>query len=161
MKLTFRLGKYRFVTYIAKTEKVKGVNSKIDDEHHILMLDFDGVEDLNDLLQDLRRIQYKYKLPDIYVVESSPNNYQAYCFKKLTWREAIHIATDCKYIDMNYVKLSLIRGYFTLRIDATDTRPAPKLVAVLQSRYPADVKPEDLKEFVIYEAKVKEVKKNA
>jgi len=154
-RFRFKLWKWRIAFYFSRVEEVKGVNSQTKSGKHILMWDFDGVENLEDLVLDLMRIQAMYKLPDIYLIQSSEGNYQAYCFKEVDFKTALHIVSASKYVDENYLRLSAYRGYFTLRIDATETRPAPKLIGVIQSRYKPDLSYKDLCSFVIYEQAVK------
>lgn len=131
--------------YASRQLKRVGVCSQQYDtpDRHALMWDFDG-EELQPLISNLSNLQLKYNLSNIYITESSSGNYHAYCFTSRTFLEIIHILSDTPNIDMSYLRLGIIRGYFTLRITPRNNEPNFKLVKVLASAYPEEIKPEDL-----------------
>jgi len=147
-----KIGFIRVTLTIAPVCQVVGVNSNIDREkrYHILMWDFDDVPFLC-VYDALYKVQKHFKLPNIYIFLTKERGYIAYCFKKVTWREAIKIISYTDWIDLNFLKYGIYRGHFTLRISPKGDRPRPKLVYILESKVPEDVKPKDLKHFVIYE----------
>jgi len=152
MIIRFNIRWIRITFTIAPVTKVVGVNSNLDEQKkwHILMWDFDKT-DLLTIILHLKRIQDQYKLPNIYILKTSKNNYIAYCFRRSTWREAIHIVSAHPNVDMNFLKYSVYRGHFTLRISRKDSKPKPRLVVVLPSRVHETASIEDLKSFTIYE----------
>ena len=147
-----KIGFVRITLTIAPVTKVIGVNSNLDKEKkwHILMWDFDDVPFLN-VHWTLYTIQKRFKLPNIYIFQTDKFHYIAYCFKKCTWREAIRIVACTDYVDLDFFKYGVYRGHFTLRISPKGNKPKPKLIYTIKSKVPEDVKPKDLKHFVIYE----------
>ena len=127
-----------------------GVNSKVGDDKHILMWDFDKIKK-EEVLAVLAPVQYHNNLPNIYVVETKETgSYHAYCLHKTSFQLACAILSCTPYIDMTYYRLGVTRGYWTLRISPKSGRDI-KLVDVLKSDVPEDVTVKDLKSFVIYE----------
>ncbi len=109
---------YQLKLYGSKVEQRVGICSQHIDstDKHCLLWDFDYVESEFDLIVTLLRLQTKFHLPNIYVIESSPNKLHAYCFKGCSFREVIHILSDTPQIDMKYLRLGMVRGYYTLRV---------------------------------------------
>lgn len=150
MILKIRFWNWKFMFSCSQIEDIVGVNSKIDEENHVLMWDFDNVH-LDILKNELQQIQFIYELPNIYVVQTKlTGSYHAYSLCKRSFREACAILTFSTYIDMVYYRLGVTRGYWTLRISEKSGRDIT-LVDVLKSDVPEDVTIKDLKSFVIYE----------
>jgi len=103
MIFRFNLRWIRITLTIAPVTKVIGVNSKLPDGKHILMWDFDDTTLLN-VVFALGLVQRRYKLPDIYIFESSPKHYIAYCFKRMNWRKAVEIIAATPGVDWNFLK---------------------------------------------------------
>uniref|UniRef100_A0A6H1ZY86 Uncharacterized protein n=1 Tax=viral metagenome TaxID=1070528 RepID=A0A6H1ZY86_9ZZZZ len=172
MIFKIRIGRWRFTATFAPVVDVKGVNSLLPDNRHILLWDFDNTT-LGDITQELTSVQNTYKLPNIYVIETrKPNakdvnmlsdneiialaklnqlgNYNAYCFKAHDWRKTVEIIAYTRGVDWNYFKWGVFRKRFTLRVTPKESRRS-KLIAVLPSPMKEDVKLEQLKSFVQYE----------
>ncbi len=144
MRIKFGLWELRL--YGSKLEKRIGICSvtDIDREKHALLFDFDETE-LSIIVNYLTALITKYNLPSIYVFESSPNNYHAYSFCGRSFREVVHILTDVPNIDMKYVSMGIVRGYFTLRISPRGNDLFGfQLVAVLPSMKENEINPLDL-----------------
>jgi len=146
----FKFRDFRISISVNKVCNIDGVCSNLADDKHILMWDFDNVP-FQDVCMVLVVIQYKYHLPPIYILESSPDNYIAYSFTALPFPKAVSIVADTKYVDWTFVKLAILRGYFTLRISKKSGHE-PKLVTTIQSEYPELATIADLRKFVRYEA---------
>lgn len=105
--------------YFSQLEKRIGVCSTIfqEKDKHILLWDFDDIDtELDEIIITLKELQSFYKLPNIYIVSSSVNRYHAYSFTCRSFREVIHILSDTPQIDIDYLRLGMARGYYTLRI---------------------------------------------
>lgn len=115
--MNLEIGKYSVKIYISKLEKRTGICSQVYEveDKHILLWDFDNSE-LSQIIHDLENLQLVYRLPRILIIESSPNKYHAYCFVARSFREIINILSATPEIDMSYLRLGIVRGYFTLRI---------------------------------------------
>ena len=121
MKIIFPFN-YQLRVYFSRLEKREGVCSNVyrEDDKHILLWDFDDVR-LSNIIKTLTAKQIQYKLPTIYIVTSSPKRFHAYCFVSRTFREIIHILSGTPEIDTKYLRLGMVRGYYTLRISSRTT----------------------------------------
>ena len=115
--MKIRIGSLELRFYASRLEKRTGICSQRADntDSHMLLCDFDNAE-INNLIYSLDSIQKKFDLPTIYIVKSSPTNYHAYCFCLRTFREIILILSSLPEIDESYLRLGVVRGYYTLRI---------------------------------------------
>jgi len=150
MILKIRFWNWKFMFSCSQIEDIVGVNSKVGDDEHILMWDFDRVS-FKTMMAMLREVQKRWNLPNIYVVRTkSPGGFHAYCLSKNSFRMACQMLLDISFLDMTYYRLGVTRGYWTLRISPKSNRDIV-LVDVLKSDVPEDVSVKDLKSFVIYE----------
>jgi len=135
---------YQFRCYLSRLEKREGIGSKIyaETDKHILLWDFDDAK-LSAIILTLLMSQKSHSLPTIYIVSSSPKKYHAYCFTARPFREVIHIISEASQIDVKYLRLGMIRGYYTLRI-STRRYDSFKLIEVLKSSIPDEVDPADV-----------------
>ena len=143
MKINLPLN-YQLRLYLSRLEKREGVCSKVyqEKDSHIVLWDFDNIS-LPKIVKSLTKKQLQYKLPNIYIVTSSPNCFHAYCFASRSFREVIHILSDTPEIDTEYLRLGMIRGYYTLRISPRKSDKF-KTVRVLTSVVSKEVNPLDV-----------------
>ena len=143
MKINFPFS-YQLRLYFSRLEKREGICSKVykEDDKHILLWDFDDVR-LPKIIKSLTAKQIQYKLPIIYIVTSSPKRFHAYCFASRTFREVIHIISGTPEIDTKYLRLGMIRGYYTLRISSRTTDDFI-LIKTLSSSVLDEVNPLDI-----------------
>lgn len=135
---------------IARTTKVIGVNSQLEDGRHILMWDFDEVG-LSEVAEALTPIQTRYFLSSIYILQTRyPNHHIAYCFTACEWRKVIEILASTRFVDLNFIKYGVYRGRFTLRVTPKNVT-IPKLVLTLPGWEAANCNVDDLKLWVRYE----------
>jgi hypothetical protein len=167
----------RLTFSIAKIAKIMGVNSKLDDckgcpnfyngsagwqcstnekDCHILMWDFDK-QKLEDIKKNLKVIQVRYFLSDIHILETNheEGNFIAYCFTRTPWRRAVEIVSATYGVDWQFIRISVFRGWFTLRTGAKKSG-IPHIVARLDGYQLADCDPSDLQNWVEYETLDKE-----
>lgn len=106
---------FNFHLSVKKVELRHGLCSKVNYcNSHVVLWDFDNSE-LNDIKIELKRLQNKYNLSTIYILQSSEKNYHAYCFTPCDFTEVIHILSETRFIDKVYLRLGVARGYYTLR----------------------------------------------
>ena len=135
---------------MAPITRVIGVNSILPDGNHILMWDFDHV-DFWQVHDALISTQLAYKLPRIYITQTSPlRGFHAWSFKRVTWRKCVEILAFTEHLDWNYFKYGIYRKKFTLRVSPKCGRKI-KLRHVLESDNLEDVFVHDLKNWVQYE----------
>ena len=144
------IGTLRFTFSFSPVITVTGVNSYVGKKKHILMWDFDKCA-LYKVKRSLKAVQVRYFLSDIYIAKTKPDGgYHAYCFSIRDWQKAIEIIAATRYVDMKYLKWSVFRGRFTLRVSEKLGR-LPKFKACLEGLPSADVTIKDLKSWVVYE----------
>jgi len=145
------VGNIRLTFSLAKIAKIMGVNSKLNNGRHILMWDFDKLP-LESVENSLRKIQKRYLLSDIHILETNreEENFIAYCFEQTDWPTAVVIVAGTDGIDWQFVRLSIYRGWFTLRVGAKKSG-VPHIVKRLEGFCLPDCTPEDLDSWVEYE----------
>lgn len=149
MHKEINIGGLRVYGGVSFSKRTDGVNSKLEDGTHFLMWDFDNV-DYMALLEGLRWVQWNNSLPTIYILESTPGSYHAYCFKRKDWPTTLHILADTYGLDPAYFKIGVLRGFFTLRIKDKSGFQIRK-IEELKSSMPEDVDPfEEIKSFSKY-----------
>jgi len=154
MKLAVSLGRFRFVLWFGQVDYAIGVTSRLKDGMHWLMWDFDHVDYVK-VHDALREVQTREELPDIYVCETQPKSYIAFCFKRFRLMEAIRIVASTRFVDEVFLTLALRRGYFTLRIGPKTARLIPRPIAILKSNRKSDVPLEEIEDFLLYETVLK------
>jgi len=150
-----KIGNFRLALYCWQVENVYGVNSKVGEDEHFLMWDFDDVP-LGDVLWALKRVQREYALPKIYVLSSGKrDHYVAFCFKRCSYRQAAEIIIATPYVDLQFWRCGVIRWRWTIRITPKAGNRDLSLVCTLESSVPEDVKLSEVKSFVKYETPIK------
>ena len=135
---------------MAPITNIVGVDSTLPDGNHIIMFDFDATT-LNKVITEMLKVQMVYKLPTIYITETSPDTgFHAWCFKKVSWMKLIEIMAFTKGIDWNYFKYGVYRKHFTLRVSSKCGRII-KPITKLPSPVPEDVTIHELRNWVQYE----------
>ena len=133
----WKLWKWRLTFTAAKVVNVIGANSQIDKDEHVLMWDFDGIP-LAKVKKALQFIQTHFELPEIRIFRTSPGtNYQAWCYKRVSWWKAKMIVARTHYVDEGFYRFAVFRGHFTLRTSDKQGRRI-RLIATLPSKVPED-----------------------
>ena len=144
------LGSWRFTFSMAPITRVTGVNSNLPSGEHIIMWDFDHV-DYWQVHDSLLNVQLTYKLPTIFILQTSPKRgFHAWCFKRVSWEKLVEILAFTKHLDWNYFKYGIYRGKFTLRVSPKCGRKI-SLLNRLMSKEKEDVTIHDLRSWVEYE----------
>ncbi len=140
---------FRTTLNIKMVEKVTGVNSNVDQETHVLLWDFDGIE-LAQVADSLRVVQKIFDLPKITIVwTGKPGGYHAYCFKSCTFLEVRTIIAATPNVDKHFLMAGIGRGYFTLRFSEVEGREFGS-VGELPSEVLADLSYKDVNCFIEY-----------
>lgn len=137
IKMIIRLGKLQVRLYATILAKRTGVCSQRYGEvdKHMILWDFDRSTAV-EIAKTLECLMLKYNLPDIYIIQSSPKgSYHAYCFASRSFLEVLHILSDTPQVDRTYLRLGVVRGYFTLRITPRKGDTAFKLVKIITSTF--------------------------
>lgn len=152
--MNFRWENPYFTFYIGlkRIEKVDGYNSMLPGGKHFLMWDFDEIEFCN-VKEELLRIQKKYRLPRIYLLNTGRALcWHANCFKALPWEECCSIIAATRGVDKKYVAIGILRGFFTLRYSPVQGKEFEPAI-ILPSKVKEDVDPMELTSFITYSKK--------
>lgn len=149
MRLEKRIGGILFGIEAHRFVKVRGISSKLSDNEHVLMWDFDN-QTVDQVLGTLRAVQEHWHLSDVYVVQSGDDrHYHAYCFTVCDFQGALMVLMNTPNIDQGFLRIGVIRGFWDLRITPKDGKPF-RSVATLRSSIPPDVAPTALRNQVDY-----------
>lgn len=144
--MKINIGKLQLRMYASILEKRTGVCSQKSDktDKHLLLWDFDRVS-ISQIVMSLINIQQIYKLPSIVIIQSSPKgSYHAYSFTARPFRDIIKILADTPEVDLTYLRLGAVRGYYTLRITPRKHDPIFHIVEVLVSKYSDEMTHDDM-----------------
>ena len=140
----------RFAVYARRVEKVKGVNSTLDNGYHMPMLDVEGLS-LREVENEAARIVDMYNLGPAHIFNTGrPDSWHVYILTRCKFGMAMRIACEFRGVDPNHLVWSLKRGHFTLRFSGKRGRRI-EWISVVPGRRPGNCEPSDLDSFVLYE----------
>lgn len=146
----FKIWKYRITLTCAPVTTVVGANSNVGKNEHILMWDFDCTS-LSHVKLALLESQKNFNLPEIKIFKTSHGkNYQAWCYKKCSWRKSKEIVACTRFVDEGFFRFGVFRGHFTLRT-SDKLGYSPKLVCILPSNEKPDCNEFSLLSWTKYE----------
>jgi len=126
-QLSHRFGCFRIGIYFAKTEYYVGVTSRCEDKKHVIFWDFESGKPLLAVINALRDVQKRFGLGDIFVFGSGDrNSFRAVCFEKMDWKKAIRIVCMTDHVDFAFIRFSLQRYSFTLRLSPKTIKGEPE-----------------------------------
>ena len=133
-----------------RSTRVWGVNSNVEGtDKHVIMFDIDG-HGFHDVCEALLLTQAKHNLSTIRILQSSDSqHFFGYCFTAVPFNEAVSIIAGTHLVDWRWVRLAVMRGYFTLRVTAKD-QIEPAWVMNLDSGVPPDCTIYELKSWAHY-----------
>jgi len=139
--IRFQIFKINFVFKIfskRNTEHTIGLRNTTEDHKRLVFLDYDKMLLNEHLLPELKYLQNKHRLSDIYLFASSQveGNYHAICLDKMTAREWMKIINGTN-VDQNYknVPLHADNKSWVLRFIPKNKSEAPKIIKVLKSKH--------------------------
>jgi len=108
---------YTLGFYYIKTITMEGFTSKCEDGSSVLFWDFIEAKK-EEIINALLEIQLKYSLGNIYIFQSGVrDSFRGICLDKFKmFKDAIEIVRRTDYLDVAFLKWSLIRYKFTLRL---------------------------------------------
>ena len=134
MNIGFRRWGYLVTLRVSRYGPISGVHSNLADGKHFFMADFDGptFEAVRDAC---RFLQGRLKLSTVTIVQTSEgNHFHAYSMTRLSWGKLVGAWLDTPEVDQQWVKLSVMRCYGTLRYSKRD-ETAPRAVERIPSPY--------------------------
>ena len=151
MRINFRLRFKQFTLFfmISHTQKLEGISSLSNREEklHYPMWDIE-YSTLNEVKENLKNLQIKYDLSDIYIMSDKEGSYRAICFCQVDFKTLCKILLDTHKLDYNFFYWTVQRGKATIRISNKLDRDDLKIIDVLENYYQPIPKQF---EYVIYE----------
>ena len=110
-----RRNSFAFTSLKQKTETINGYTNRTKDGLYCVFIDYDDLE-LKWVMQEIERLQKDYRLSTFYILESSPGNFHAVCFDKLSLGEYLTVLRNSS-VDPRYMDVPLKHGkkIWTLR----------------------------------------------
>jgi hypothetical protein len=130
----FKIGNRNFTIFLslAETQTLEGMTDKAGKDKHYVFGDIEGCN-LAQTVAELKPVQKKYVLSDIFVVSDAENSFRYWCWSKVDFKTLLKILLDIPHLDYNFFFWTVQRGKATLRVSNKVNRPAQKVVAVLYS----------------------------
>ena len=151
MRLGLEKFGWRFYLALNRLAPVKGMNSIHPSGKHIIMWDFDNIPP-EDVRRALEKVQRKFRLPAIWVVNTGlPNYWHAFCFALLPWADVVHILASTEGLDKVYFAIGIVRGYFTLRYSRKQGRQFEPAI-IIPGYGEEDVNPFEFSSFITYQS---------
>lgn len=159
-----KVGNITLYGMVSHTQTLKGITNKIfsfagdtrgmGKDRFFVVWDLEGYTEtgvtLEKVCDELRRIQQKYDLSDVFITSDKPEvSWHGWCFSVVDWKKYLMIILDTKYVDYNFFYWTVHRGEATIRVSPKKGRVPEKVVAMLRSDVPYAI-PEKVKE-VIYD----------
>jgi hypothetical protein len=127
---------YTFFMRISKTQTVKDavISKDAGNGLHYVYADVEGCP-LKTAIAELKAVQKKYVLSDMFVTSDAENSFRVWCYSKVDFRKYLKILMDIPHVDWNFIYWTVVQGYSTLRVSEKIGRQPQKTVAILFS-YP-------------------------
>jgi len=97
-----------------KSKVCFGYTNKASNGLFLPFFDYDNVS-VSDMYNELKFLQQKYQLSDIYIFNSK-HGFNALSLDKIPYNILVHLYSDCKFVCSDYLELGLKRSFLTLRI---------------------------------------------
>ena len=132
IKRTFRL---MFQLYRTPDTWTSGVSSVCQDGRHVLFFDYDKVEDISRVENEIKFIQDLFQLSHAYIFTTNEGtNFHVIILDKHSLRETYNIIKETNVDYAFLTSIKIIRGReWILRIAEKGNRPKPRFVKVLKS----------------------------
>ena len=115
-----------------------GLMNSTEDGKRLVFLDYDDMLYKEHLLPELKYLQRKYKLSDLYIFKSSQKEgaYHVICLDKLKAREWMSLIEETN-VDQNYKKVPINVGNkaWVLRFLPKAKSKKPRLIKIMKSKY--------------------------
>lgn len=140
MRFNLRIKKfgYTFFMMLSKTQTLEGVTSLLPNGKHCVFADIENCS-LEQAIAELKNVQKKYVLSDIFILSDKEKSFRAWCFNEVNFKPTyIGILNDIPHLDYNFFYWTVSRSKATLRLSNKENRPPQKIVSVLES-YPVPI----------------------
>jgi hypothetical protein len=117
---------------LSQTQTLEGFTSKIGQDKHVILLDVENCS-LEQCRKELRFIQKKYNLSDIFITSDYPNSFHGFCFNIVDFKTYLRIQLDVEHLDYNFFFYTVKRSKATIRTGLKKGREKQKIISVLKS----------------------------
>ena len=140
-RINFRLVTSRFgkkvtvFSMFALTQTLEGVSSLLENGLHMPLFDVENCS-REKAEFELRKLQFKYRLSDIFLVSDSDRSFRAWCFGQVKYTDYLRMQLDlldAGVLDYNFFWRTVKQGKSTLRVSSKENRPPQHVVSVLKS----------------------------
>lgn len=91
-----------------------GITNQCINDYLLPFFDFDKI-DIGDVVAELTELQFKFLLSNIYIILSE-NGFNAFSLDKISYKMLKEIYNRSIFIDKDFIKWGLNRGFMTLRM---------------------------------------------
>ena len=144
MRANYQIKKFGHTLFImlAHTQTLEGVTSLIPNSNKLHMPFFD-VENcsLDKAKKELKKLQSKYGLSDIFITSDKEGSYRAWCFSQVKFTDYLRMMLDLidvGILDYNFFWWTVNKSKATLRVNNKVNRSKQEIVSVLRS-YPVPI----------------------
>lgn len=130
---------FTFFSMLTRSQKIEGITSQVFDSNgkptgnHYPFWDCD-IADLDKVKKNLKRVQSKYSLSNIYVSSDKKGSFRAWCFSIVDFPTFLKILIDSlDIIDYGFFYYTVRRKEATLRLSRKENRPFQKCIDVIES----------------------------
>jgi hypothetical protein len=130
---------FTFFTMFARSQKLEGITSQVFDGSgkptgkHYPFFDLESTS-LENIKNNLKKIQRKYGLSNIYITSDNNKTFRGWCFSIVTFETFLKILIDCKSIvDYGFLLYTFKRKEATLRLSRKEGRPLQNVIDVIES----------------------------
>ena len=150
MRANYQIKKFGHTLFImlAHTQTLEGVTSLIPNSNNLHMPFFDIERSnstsnclLNKAENELRKLQSKYWLSDIFITSDKEGSYRAWCFSQVKFTDYLRMMLDLidvGILDYNFFWWTVNKSKATLRVNNKVNRPKQEIISVLKS-YPVPI----------------------
>lgn len=118
-----------------KTVETIGIQDICQDALRVLFMEYDHKLQKDYLIYELKRIQKKRKMSNIYILESSKDSFHCYCCDKFTSHELNQILKETSCDDAFIGNWKYDYCSKVLRVTEKGSKDKPKYIGVLKSKY--------------------------
>lgn len=131
--IRIKIGHITIFFMIAHTQRLNGFTNKVNACDYFYMWDLEGCT-LKEAEKEMKRIQKKYNLGEIYITSDRKKSFQVWCFTLTTKRNYIKCLAETKYYDWYFLKYTVRREEATLRLTDKQNRKPLKIVSIIKGR---------------------------
>jgi len=114
-------------------QNIEGIVNKVigEKDKYYIFWDIENCT-LEQAIETLLDVQYRYQLADIFITSDKENSYRAWCFSKRSFSKYMIILHNTKHVDCSFIWWTYKRHKSTLRTSKKDGRQLQDVVSFLR-----------------------------